>query len=366
MASFPSLYRARAVDVDTTGRKITVFVPQVYGEVAISIRDSVHGLPNAPGMGWVMFQAGNPEFPVWVDVSVSTEGGTYLTVDEANDLFLTPAEGDALFLTPAEGQPLDDDLTAIAALATQPFGRSLLTGVDAAALQALLIPAATIWATGAATADPGWRLCDGSTVTNAQTLYPSLWTRAPVAWRSGANIVLPNMMGRTVIMAGTGPGLTARVLGTAVSNEEAHVLTAAETAIKGHTHGHTISASANNHDTNHYHTLANLSLGGDSPDHAHTTEGDVVTNRDVANRQAVSGAGWYHGITSVNTGGANVRHSHGFVGRIDTVAETGYTSLFGHTITIAGGVTALADGASGAGHNIVQPSYVLNYQIKVH
>lgn len=44
----------------------------------------------------------------------------FLTAAEADALFLTPAEGDALFLTPAEGnaayQPLDGDLTAIAAL----------------------------------------------------------------------------------------------------------------------------------------------------------------------------------------------------------------------------------------------------------
>lgn len=35
-------------------------------------------------------------------------------------------------------QPLDSDLLAIAALATQPFGRSLLTGADAAAVRTLL------------------------------------------------------------------------------------------------------------------------------------------------------------------------------------------------------------------------------------
>lgn len=47
---------------------------------------------------------------------------------------------DSYFLTPAEGgaayQPLDSDLTAIAALTTEPFGRSLLTLANAAALAA--------------------------------------------------------------------------------------------------------------------------------------------------------------------------------------------------------------------------------------
>jgi hypothetical protein len=50
------------------------------------------------------------------------------------------AEVDASFLTPAEGnaayQPLDSDLTAIAALATTSYGRSLLTLANAAALTA--------------------------------------------------------------------------------------------------------------------------------------------------------------------------------------------------------------------------------------
>jgi hypothetical protein len=51
------------------------------------------------------------------------------------------AEVDASFLTPAEGnaayQPLDSDLTAIAALTTTAYGRALLALADAAALTAL-------------------------------------------------------------------------------------------------------------------------------------------------------------------------------------------------------------------------------------
>lgn len=52
------------------------------------------------------------------------------------------ADYDAFFLTPAEGnaayQPLDSDLTAIAALATTSFGRSFLTQADAAAACTLI------------------------------------------------------------------------------------------------------------------------------------------------------------------------------------------------------------------------------------
>lgn len=59
--------------------------------------------------------------------------------------YLTPAEGAAAFdplgaaaAAQAASQPLDPDLTAIAGLVTQAFGRSLLTGADAAAILTIL------------------------------------------------------------------------------------------------------------------------------------------------------------------------------------------------------------------------------------
>lgn len=61
MATFPSIYRAKATQFD--GTTVTAFVPQVFGDQPLTITDFV-GTP-AVGMGWVFFQAGNPEFPVW-------------------------------------------------------------------------------------------------------------------------------------------------------------------------------------------------------------------------------------------------------------------------------------------------------------
>lgn len=61
--TFPSLYRAKAVNVRSGA--IEAFVPQVYGETTITITDALGNLPDVPTMGWVFFQAGNPEFPVW-------------------------------------------------------------------------------------------------------------------------------------------------------------------------------------------------------------------------------------------------------------------------------------------------------------
>jgi hypothetical protein len=60
---YPSLYRAKAVSIQSGA--VEAFVPQVFGETTITITDALGTLPSAPTLGWVFFQAGNPEFPVW-------------------------------------------------------------------------------------------------------------------------------------------------------------------------------------------------------------------------------------------------------------------------------------------------------------
>jgi hypothetical protein len=54
---------------------VTAFVPAVFGEEPITIVEAIGSLPEAPGMGWVFFQAGNPEFPVWVGAQEGGGGG---------------------------------------------------------------------------------------------------------------------------------------------------------------------------------------------------------------------------------------------------------------------------------------------------
>lgn len=92
--------------------------------------------------------AGNPHGTTAAQVGadpVGTAAAAVAAHEAAGDphpQYLTPAEGDALFLTPAEGnaayQPLDADLTSIAALATTAFGRGLLTQADAPATRSTL------------------------------------------------------------------------------------------------------------------------------------------------------------------------------------------------------------------------------------
>ena len=70
---YPGLYRAKVAK--TNGVSATIYVPQVFGEQPIIVRDSIGALPDAAVMGWVFFQAGNAEFPVWVGAQTSTGGG---------------------------------------------------------------------------------------------------------------------------------------------------------------------------------------------------------------------------------------------------------------------------------------------------
>lgn len=88
MASFPSVYRARAVHIN--GAAIDVFVPQVFGETAIVVSEYLGGPPEEPGMGWVVFQGGNPEFPVWAGNLAS--GGTGGTGGGTDEVWVGPSE----------------------------------------------------------------------------------------------------------------------------------------------------------------------------------------------------------------------------------------------------------------------------------
>ena len=60
--SYPAIYEAKAVQL--AGPVVTAYVPAVFGDVAIQITEFM--VAPIPGMCWVMFQAGNCEFPVWV------------------------------------------------------------------------------------------------------------------------------------------------------------------------------------------------------------------------------------------------------------------------------------------------------------
>jgi hypothetical protein len=61
--------------MQVNGAGLQAYVPQVFGESPIPITAYMGEPPSTPGMGWVMFQGGNPEFPVWLGVSVGGDSG---------------------------------------------------------------------------------------------------------------------------------------------------------------------------------------------------------------------------------------------------------------------------------------------------
>jgi hypothetical protein len=70
---YQGVYRARALMVEKG--VITAYVPQVFGDTTITITDVIGGLPAGPSMGWVFFESGWTEFPVWTSGLVNLSGG---------------------------------------------------------------------------------------------------------------------------------------------------------------------------------------------------------------------------------------------------------------------------------------------------
>lgn len=62
MSDYGSIYRAKAVSYSAP--RLTCYVPQVFGDVPIEVLDFIG--PAIPGMGWVFFNGGHAEHPVWI------------------------------------------------------------------------------------------------------------------------------------------------------------------------------------------------------------------------------------------------------------------------------------------------------------
>lgn len=98
-------------------------------------------------------------------------------------------------------------------------------GADPAAPSAgSTLPAGTVLTTIASTPDPGFIFIDGSTVANAQAVYPTTWQRIPASWKSGADMVLPDWRGRVLVSDDAAAAFT--IGGSGGSNT--HAITQAE------------------------------------------------------------------------------------------------------------------------------------------
>jgi microcystin-dependent protein len=153
----------------------------------------------------------------------------------------------------------------------------------AAAVVSKLLPAGTIAATIKSSADTGWLLLDGSTVTGAQSTYPALWAVAPAAWKSGSNLVLPTMANKYLSGKDSGETLGAeggsntKSLSATNLPKHTHTLSAHTHTMNDHVHSlsdHTHSLSSHTHDTN----PASKTSGGPSVDVVHRKGDGYITS----------------------------------------------------------------------------------------
>jgi len=93
------------------------------------------------------------------------------------------------------------------------------------------VPVGTLEYTILATAPEGWLFMDG--VARSSNLYPELVSVIPAAWVGATTFTLPNWAGRVLVGAGTGSGLTNRVLAT-TGGSETHTLTINEMPSHNH------------------------------------------------------------------------------------------------------------------------------------
>lgn len=113
-------------------------------------------------------------------------------------------------------------------------------------LEALSVaPVGAILPYGNISAPTGWRLCDGTVL--SQTSFANLFAVIGSNYNTGGegvgNFRLPDMRGRAPVGVGTGSGLTARTIGAQLG-EETHPLVVGELPVHNHgvsdpTHAHT-------------------------------------------------------------------------------------------------------------------------------
>jgi microcystin-dependent protein len=155
----------------------------------------------------------------------------------ANGAVTTPKLADTAVTTAklADASVTNAKLAAAAVGTTNLIDGSVtLAKLDPTGTSALL-PLGVVLPYSGPTAPTGWLLCDGSAV--SRTTYAALFALVSTTYGTGNGTTtfnLPDLRGRTPIGAGTGSGLTARTLGTALG-EEAHTIDITE--VPSHSHG---------------------------------------------------------------------------------------------------------------------------------
>jgi microcystin-dependent protein len=142
----------------------------------------------------------------------------------------------------------------------------------------------------------GYAILNGQTLVGAQTAYPVLWANVDPAWKSGSDIITPDLRGRMPVGKGT------------------H----ADVSALGNSDGLAVGSRRPQH--KHQAAVGSLATGVDSPDHTHaTSEGNSINFVDT-----FTGVGTDHGAAAGgNTGGASARHTHAITGAPTVGPQTG-------------------------------------------
>ena len=237
--------------------------------------------------------------------------------------------------------------------------QSLAQAVEALVDQ--ILPAGTLAPTARGTAPTGWALCEGQVVAQAGT-YAALFAAIGAAYNTGGegagNFRLPNMKGKVPV--GRDAAQTEfDTLGEAVGAKTVALTNTAQLPAHTHTDG-TLASAAHAHGTN----LAVQPSG----DHTHVpgTPGYmfVVANGNISTHEvsSVTSPGGLR-VPFLSTGSAFSNNN-----------STAGANSGEHAHALSGGV--LADGphdvsgatgsvGSGAAHDNIQPSLVVNYMVKL-
>lgn len=253
-----------------------------------------------------------------------------LTVDGAGsglDADTLDGHDTSYFQVAGSYQPLDTDLTAIAALTSAankvPYstgagtwaladftaaGRALMDDADAAAQLVTLgaqpsLPVGTIimWggAKTAASIPAGWLECDGSAVGRTGT-YANLFAVIGTTYGTGD--------GSTTFNLPTGTGAVSLGI-TSTTNTRATSVTTTGASV---THTHNISSlTLGDTSADHTHNITSLSLGNQSANHSHNFSDYYNTGNEHTGKVTSSqNASHTHNLTSGATGNPSVTHNH--------------------------------------------------------
>ena len=231
----------------------------------------------------------------------------------------------------------------------------------ASAVQALLVPAGTITATIRSTADTGYLLLNGATVTNAQSLYQALWAVVPASWQSGTSLVLPNMANKLIGGVGT---ITLGALGGDNTILEANLPSHAHT-LSAHTHTLT-----HTHPVNPPSTAVSVTVNDNTVDRVTRLTSQVANGFTTGVNPPTLGTGLQAGVGGFGLSNAYVGmsvdhedgHDHTGSGTVDIAS---FTSGAASTDTTSGPSTANT-GNTGSGTDLRVEQLAVNFQIKAH